>query len=145
MERRKFVRTGCCLAIGAPLAMALKSCGAVHYVTSTVVNDRLVVPKSSFEFVRKDELKIRTFVMISSQQTSFPICLYRINENHYSASLMSCTHNGCETNVQGEIFVCPCHGSEFSKTGKVLTGPAETDLQTFNTSIDDANIYIHLS
>ncbi len=145
MERRKFITIGCCVAIGAPLALAMKSCGAVHYVSSTVVNDLLVVQKSVFQFVRKDEVKIRKYVMLTSDRTNFPICLYRIEDNRYSASLMSCTHNGCETNVQGEIFVCPCHGSEFTNTGKVLTGPAETDLQISNTSTDDENIYVHLS
>ena len=35
-----------------------------------------------------------------------------------------CPHQGYTTMVQGNYFVCPRHGSEFSFDGAVLTGPA---------------------
>lgn len=40
-----------------------------------------------------------------------------------------CTHLGCRLNKleNGEI-VCPCHGSRFSVNGKVMKGPAASDL-----------------
>ena len=75
----------------------------------------------------------------------FPICLYKTNEGKYIASLLKCTHNGCELNVGGGIYSCPCHGSEFSITGKVMEGPADRDLKTFKTETDHENIYVYLS
>ena len=39
-----------------------------------------------------------------------------------------CPHQGFTTNVQGNYFVCPRHGSEFTFAGAVLTGPATAPL-----------------
>jgi cytochrome b6-f complex iron-sulfur subunit len=71
--------------------------------------------------------------------------LYKTDKINYTASLLKCTHNGCELNVGGGIYTCPCHGSEFTSTGKVLQGPANEDLKIFKTETDHENIYIYLS
>ena len=60
------------------------------------------------------------------------------------ATFLKCTHRGCELNVGGGVYSCPCHGSEFTIEGEVLEGPATKKLQTFKTSFDNENIYIHL-
>ncbi len=39
-----------------------------------------------------------------------------------------CTHLGCTPRLDGEIFVCPCHGSRFRRDGTVLNGPAARPL-----------------
>lgn len=45
----------------------------------------------------------------------------------------SCTHLEClfSWDTQKQLFICPCHGSEFSKDGSVLKGPATRDLDKF--------------
>lgn len=50
-----------------------------------------------------------------------------------SALHSSCTHLECLFSWDSEkkLFVCPCHGSEFSRTGQVMKGPAERDLDRF--------------
>ena len=45
-----------------------------------------------------------------------------------------CTHLGCIVEQREEKFVCPCHGSLFSASGDVLSGPAPTPLPWYEVS-----------
>ncbi|MFQ6610772.1 MAG: ubiquinol-cytochrome c reductase iron-sulfur subunit, partial [Fidelibacterota bacterium] len=142
MERRKFIITCCYSAVGIPLATSfLQSCGAIYYATAIREAGRLVIAKSEFW---KEKVN-RAFVLLETNGSDFPICVYKTDEDNYIASLLKCTHNGCELNVGGGIYSCPCHGSEFSIAGNVLEGPADRDLKTFKTETDNENIYIYLS
>lgn len=146
MKRRKFIKTCCYSAIAVPLtASLLQSCGSIYYATSTTEKQKVIVAKSEFIQVKKSKQVPRKFVLLTANEIDFPICLYKTDKNSYVASLLKCTHNGCELNVGGGIYTCPCHGSEFSTTGKVLEGPADRDLKTFKTDTDHENIYIYLS
>jgi len=104
--------------------------------------NRLVIAKSEFWQLKKDKKIYRSFVLIEPAGFEFPICIYKINDDAYIASLLKCTHRSCELNVGGGVYSCPCHGSEFSVSGKVLEGPAEADLKTFKIETDNEYIYI---
>lgn len=146
MDRKKFLKTCGFAVIGLPFAsVILQSCQSIYYATSHMANNQIVVPLSEFKFEKRDRTTLRDFVMVRSVHYDFPICLYKTGNNQYSASLMKCTHRGCELNVGGGIYSCPCHGSEFDTHGAVLEGPADKDLKTFKTSIDNENIYIEIS
>jgi cytochrome b6-f complex iron-sulfur subunit len=54
----------------------------------------------------------------------------------FEAYDMTCTHLGCTTNLQAQVFVCPCHGSRFDANGDVIRGPATFPLRQFQTSYD---------
>ena len=86
----------------------------------------------------------RKYVLLKSDKFNFPICIFKIGEDTYSALLMECTHNGCELQPQGDNLLCPCHGSEFSNKGVVQNPPAEENLKTFTIKTDNENIYIQL-
>jgi cytochrome b6-f complex iron-sulfur subunit len=62
----------------------------------------------------------------------------RTGASSFVALSRICTHQGCDTGVQGDRFVCPCHGSMFSATGDVLRGPAERPLQRLSVQYDAA-------
>ena len=144
MERRKFIKACCYTAIGVPfLATTLQSCASAYFYAPVSINkNKLVVKKAAFWHLKKDKKTPRTFVLVKTPGMEFPICLYKINEETYTASLLKCTHRGCELNVGGGIYSCPCHGSEFSIKGDVLEGPAEKKLKTFEIALDNENIYI---
>jgi len=49
-----------------------------------------------------------------------------------------CTHLGCVVpwvGAQGK-FMCPCHGSQYDKTGKVIRGPAPLSLALAHATVD---------
>lgn len=123
----------------------MQSCGAIYYAATTKEANKLVIAQSEFKRIKNDKQVNRDFILLKTEDMAFPICLYRINEETYIASLLQCTHNGCELNVGGGIYSCPCHGSEFSTTGRVLEGPADQDLKTFKTETDHESIFIYLS
>lgn len=132
--------------IGLPvLASVLQSCGSIYYAVSTRNANGLIVAKSEFWKIKKNKKVNRPFVLIKTEDNKFPICVYKIEKDKYVASLLKCTHKSCELNVGGGIYSCPCHGSEFSIMGKVLDGPADKDLKTYNVETDNENIYIFLS
>ena len=55
------------------------------------------------------------------------VALFRDADGVYAISTI-CTHLGCVVHSNTEGFECPCHGSRFDKLGKVLNGPAISDL-----------------
>ena len=146
MDRKQFLKTCGIGLVGLPFASALlTSCESIYYATSSMKNNRLIVPLSEFEIPKKKAPTYRTFVLVKSPTEDFPICLYKTGAQDYTAALMKCTHRGCELNVGGGIYSCPCHGSEFDTKGGVLEGPADQDLKTYKTTIENEAIYIHLS
>ena len=66
------------------------------------------------------------------------------NNGQISAVNPTCTHKGCQVEwkkANGK-FLCPCHGSEFAATGKVLKGPAKKDLPIYQTQVSGNNILV---
>ncbi len=55
-----------------------------------------------------------------------------------------CTHLGCayHWDQAKDVFVCPCHGSVFSKTGEVLAGPAPRPLDRLVTKIEGDRLWL---
>lgn len=143
MERRDFLVTGCQAGLGLCLTALLgESCGtAAYFAQMTVETDKISVRKSEFQYLKKEAIQERSYVFVKPAGAAFPICLYK-KDNQYTACLMKCTHKGCEVEVQGSRYVCPCHGSEFSTAGAPLEGPAERPLKTFKTTEDENAVYI---
>lgn len=54
-------------------------------------------------------------------------------ERVYALNLV-CTHLGCTVNVTPTGLVCPCHGSEFDREGRVLKGPADRALERYEVA-----------
>jgi len=84
------------------------------------------------------------FAIIRFDKLPAPIFLSKNNEKS-RAFLMLCTHNECELKATGTYLYCPCHGSEFSSTGKVLKPPAEDNLKEYPVTADNTTIYIELN
>ena len=56
--------------------------------------------------------------------------VYRDEKGELHTVVPKCPHMGCqlEWNPDEKSWDCPCHGSRFDIYGRLLTGPAQTDL-----------------
>lgn len=130
-----------CGLISAGLAFSgssllLEGCASVSYLPYSQVNNLLVIKKSYFV---KEK-----YGLIVYKNLPAPIYLAKLENNKYSAVLLECTHKRCEVSPAGDFLICPCHGSEYSNTGKVLQPPADKDLYRFSIKTDSENIYINV-
>lgn len=53
-----------------------------------------------------------------------------------------CTHLGCVVpwNANENKFMCPCHGSQYDNTGKVVRGPAPLSLALVHATVEDNKV-----
>lgn len=121
--------------------LSLESCVANYLVASSESDDRIAVEKTAF--VDQETGSLRPFVTVQGQRFRKSIYLSGIEDENYQAVHLHCTHKGCEVRPAGDLLICPCHGSEFDRLGKVLKSPAEEDLFRFQVSHDESLVYIH--
>ncbi len=68
------------------------------------------------------------------QAANGSVLVARTGQTTFAAVSATCTHQACQiTNFSGSSYVCPCHGSQFSTSGQVLSGPAPSSLRAFTT------------
>lgn len=71
--------------------------------------------------------------------------LARTGANTFAAVDAICSHESCTiTGSDGNAYVCPCHGSRYSRTGQVINGPAQAALRQFPTTFADGVVSIAL-
>ena len=146
MHRQDFIKRLGYLATALPAStFFLHSCAGLYYASFITEEGVLRISKSEFEQIKGGKQIERDFVVIQSDSMEYPIGIFKTQNQGYTASLMQCTHRGCELNIGGGIYNCPCHGSEFDRLGHVLQGPAEENLKSFAITTDNENIYVHVS
>jgi glycine/D-amino acid oxidase-like deaminating enzyme/nitrite reductase/ring-hydroxylating ferredoxin subunit len=67
-------------------------------------------------------------IVVRVKGENYAIC--KDHNGEISATSAVCTHMGCivNWNNMGKNWECACHGSQFEPSGKVILGPAVTDL-----------------
>ncbi len=67
------------------------------------------------------------------------VALYKDDAGHLHATNPTCTHMKCNVawNNAEKTWDCPCHGARYSVDGRVLTGPADLDLEKADLFPDD--------
>jgi len=143
MDRREFLKNSCTACLSATLlASMVSSCASTKYISGALGKDGLTVDLN--EFLEKGKTTYRSFIIVRNDALQYPICVYRSDENTYSALWMKCTHQGAELAASGDRLQCPAHGSEFDNQGKVRTGPADVSLRNFPVTITNNQLFIDL-
>jgi glycine/D-amino acid oxidase-like deaminating enzyme/nitrite reductase/ring-hydroxylating ferredoxin subunit len=75
-----------------------------------------------------DEIPLDSGAIINENGTK--IAVYKNEDGSVKKLSPVCTHLGCiiKWNSVDKSWDCPCHGSRFEKSGKVITGPAKKPL-----------------
>ncbi len=141
MKRREFVKKCSYACLGASMVTPLlQACVSSKNIAADIQGTDLVVPRSSFT----KEGKELQYLVVSNSRLQFPIYLFKLSTNNYSALYMQCTHQGNELTAYGDKMVCSAHGSEFDNRGYVTSGPAIDSLRSFSTKLTNKNIFISL-
>jgi len=84
--------------------------------------------------IKQNEVQFSQGKTIAILDTNdIPFAVKRIAADSYVALDITCTHNGCPTDLQdNNTFSCSCHGSTFDTNGKVTNGPALEALRRFS-------------
>jgi Rieske Fe-S protein len=145
MDRREFIKNSCTACLSATvIGTAISSCTATRYISGTVGKDGLFVDVNEFITKQNGKTIYRSFIIVRNDALQYPVCVYRFNDNEYSALWMRCTHQGTELQASGDRLQCTAHGSEFDNKGSVKTGPADRSLRNFPVTVSNNQLFIDM-
>jgi cytochrome b6-f complex iron-sulfur subunit len=72
------------------------------------------------------------------------VVVAKTNQGAYIAVSQVCPHQGSTIIYQSSIndFFCPSHGSTFAPNGKVVQGPALTNLKSYSTQLNGTMLHV---
>jgi len=77
------------------------------------------------------------------QASGNPLLVARTGQDTFTAHTAICTHQTCTiSGFSNQLFVCPCHGSEFDTNGMVVRGPASIPLRAYSTQFANGTLTI---
>jgi Rieske Fe-S protein len=145
MEREEFLKKLGVGTLAACMGCNLVSCSKKADTTPTTNGQNAPAPGSGM--VLSTDLN-STLINVGDSKTSNGIIIVRIATGNVVSSFIAvqvaCTHEGAAINYnqsQG-LFICPLHGSEFSKTGAVIQGPALKALQNYTVTINGTTLTV---
>src|SRR4051812_11497925 len=101
VNRRAFLSAS--VAAAAVAALAACGDGQIGPPATTISGAGVTVKLSDFP----DLATVGQPVAVGSNRA-----VVRTSASAFLGLSMICTHEGCETGVQGKTFLCPCHGSQ---------------------------------
>lgn len=134
IDRRVFL----CTAAGAVGALATTACASVAATRVAASDGALRLPLRAYPALLTPGGAIRV------QPEGAPTQVYILANagDEYVALSPICTHQGCTVDLQGELLVCPCHGSTYDRSGQVLRGPAERPLARHPVQVTDDGVLV---
>lgn len=148
-SRRQFCAGACQVASGATLATLFSACGGSP--TSPGGGGTSTLPVLAGQLVGSGVQVTLGAALPNAgdaaliESTAGVFLMARTSASTFTAIDAVCTHEGCKiTDAQGTDFVCPCHGSRYSRDGRVLGGPAMANLRQYSTTFANDVVTIAL-
>jgi Rieske Fe-S protein len=146
VKRRSFVA-----ATGATVAGALAACGGGSGAPSTPSTPAPTSTPTPANEVRLPLMNVGETVPASANlvgSLNTPLAVTRLTDTEVVTVSRVCTHQACTVALPGRpgaTLDCPCHGSRFETSGKVVQGPAARALSSFPTRIVGNEVVITLA
>jgi nitrite reductase/ring-hydroxylating ferredoxin subunit len=135
IDRREFVGRSVCAMVGASL---LSGCASLVTRTVTPVDGAL-----QLALVRYPELTAEGgSLKVVAKGASDPIYVLALGNRRFAALSPICTHLGCTVEIEPSRLVCPCHGSNYDREGRVLRGPAERPLTRYAAELTSDDVLV---
>ncbi len=149
MGRRKFLVCACGI-LAAPLAVAVGYPLAASLVGTIYHQSKLQFSKApGFADAPQGQPIKLNFTDVETDaylRTETSQEVWVIKHGPAEATVFSpiCPHMGCRADWHPELkkFICPCHNSIFSITGKVEGGPSPRALDTLTHKIENGALYV---
>jgi len=148
VTRRRFCAGACQAASGATLATLFTACGGGSPTSPSGNVSTLGTIAGRFTTGRVD-VTVAGSALASEggaaviESIAGMFLLARTGATSFTAIDATCTHEGCTvTNTDGDQYVCPCHGSRYTRSGQVVHGPAMASLRRYTTSFNDGVVTI---
>ncbi len=139
-SRRSFIKAvagfGVLIGLGVAIGSVKLPPPASQSSTATQSTTQTGTTKGSIANV--NNIQVGAPVYFDYPSSGYPNILMKNADGSLTALSLLCTHVCCECSyiASSKIFYCPCHGSEFSSSGRVIRGPAGADLPTVTLRID---------
>ena len=137
MDRREFVELSAVALAGA----ALPGCASFVATPVTPVNGEVRLQIRNYPQLEQPGGYLR--IKPAGEET--PLFVLAQDDGSFAVLSPICTHLGCTVNVDGAQLLCPCHGSTYDRTGRVLRGPAERPLRRYATAVEDGVLVIRFA
>jgi len=132
MKRRRFLGWVGVGGLASSLPIAIAACSAKEAIPSS--DPARSTPRGFQTVGTLSELQ-KGPILVTEGLGENPVLIVPdpSNPNRPVAVNPTCTPAGCKVDWQPDraVFVCPCRGSEFDITRKVLKGPADKPLKTY--------------
>ncbi len=133
VSRRDFLGLA---SMGTAVVSFLIAMGGIFRMTKATVHYE---ESRTFKVGKPDEFPIGTVKVLDDKN----VFIFSDNDGLHAISNV-CTHLGCIISAVDWGFQCPCHGSQFDKSGNVIGGPAPRPLLWLEVSRHvDGNLVVN--
>jgi cytochrome b6-f complex iron-sulfur subunit len=132
--------------LGSALATLLESCGKnpmdssggnISRIKASLVNGTITLTIDA----NSPLAAVGSAALVQASNSSLLVA--RTGQDTFAAVTAICTHQACTiTGYNNQIYTCPCHGSQFNTSGRVVRGPATSALRTFQTQFANNQLII---
>ncbi len=143
MNRKEFIKTSCtgaCVALGSGFIISsiLAACKTpLGVIKTAATNDHVTIPLT--EFAQAD------YKLVRVNNYNYDLAIQKKPDGSFKVLVLKCTHASQPLTKTGNSYYCTLHGSQFSKDGAVMKGPAEKNLIELTNHVSDNNLTIKLN